>query len=149
MGYADFNEGIEIVTERDGTRHAQREPGKEICDFCCGDPEQFPIRWTYPTGLIVIAGHPVIDASCDDWAACDACHELIEKDALAALAARSLDVQIARFGPEHILGKATMSAAERAGALEHVQRHFTTWSAARTGDAYADEPAAPHGKGQQ
>src|ERR1051325_11259977 len=68
--------------------------GEPICDFCAGKP----VTWRYPcashdnaTFPAEIFGVPVTTGSISDWAACDACHALIESNDRDALAQRSLD----------------------------------------------------------
>ncbi len=66
-----------------------------ICDFCTAQTAR---PWCYPCRAFVawelpadqnILGVPVVADSPDDWAACDACHALIEAGDWEALAQRS------------------------------------------------------------
>ena len=59
-----------------------------ICDFC-SDPN---VGWRYPARsfLAYIVGG-IAGQSVGDWAACAACHDLIEKDDRSGLAAHSID----------------------------------------------------------
>jgi len=63
-----------------------------ICDFC-SNPQ---VGWRYPAQsfLAYIVGG-IAGQSVGDWAACAACHDLIEKDNRSGLAAHSIDSLIA------------------------------------------------------
>lgn len=59
-----------------------------ICDFC-SDPS---VGWRYPARTFlayIIEG--IAGQSVGDWAACVACHDLIEKDDRSGLAAHSIE----------------------------------------------------------
>lgn len=65
----------------------------EVCDFCCVQPP----TWEYPAAEMEIVGHPEMDASDDEWGACDDCHALIEAhkpDELIALVVKRQRRQI-------------------------------------------------------
>lgn len=59
-----------------------------ICDFC-SNPQ---VGWRYPAQsfLAYIVGG-IAGQSVGDWAACEACHDLIEQDDRSGLAAQSID----------------------------------------------------------
>lgn len=62
-----------------------------ICDFCCRDDS--PVAWSYPCATFndAICDDPlIISESVGDWAACEECHTLIQKNDRRALAKRSL-----------------------------------------------------------
>jgi len=67
-----------------------------VCDFC-SHPS---VGWRYPARSFVayIVGG-IAGQSVGDWAACDTCYELIEKDDRPGLAAHSIDSLI-RLHPE-------------------------------------------------
>ena len=52
-----------------------------ICDFC----SSIPVRWRYPAATFAVS----VVVFADDWAACDTCHELLERDDRDALLQRS------------------------------------------------------------
>lgn len=56
-------------------------PGQHVCDFCMTAPP----TWEYPCGWVTLTANAVFGASDDEWAACDACHDLIEAGDLDAL----------------------------------------------------------------
>jgi hypothetical protein len=66
-----------------------------VCDFCLNPHPAY----AYPAGLIEMRaeGAPIGAASSDAWAACKACHDLIEKDDRGALAERA--VTLLEFPP--------------------------------------------------
>jgi hypothetical protein len=56
-----------------------------ICDFCSSEA----VHWRYPARDFAAPGLlAFFSKSAGDWAACDACHDLIEKDERAALVER-------------------------------------------------------------
>ncbi len=61
------------------------------CDFC-SEPEP---AWSYPAATVRVVSNHVSDG---DWAACDACHDLIEAKDFNALADRSLIYYRGRYG---------------------------------------------------
>lgn len=69
-----------------------------ICDFCNGDPKDYPIEWSYDASEMSIELGGLFSMSDDAWAACEGCHELIEKRDWDELAERCLKIQTARFG---------------------------------------------------
>jgi hypothetical protein len=70
-------------TRPDGGLELEVAPGQYVCDFCL-NPN--PV-WEYSCGPIAIVGNPNIDASDDEWFACDACHRLIEEGDLEKMVA--------------------------------------------------------------
>lgn len=66
---------------------------ESICDFCSApDPS-----WRYPARtFIAFCAPPIASESVGDWAACDTCHGLIERDDRMGLARRSLDELIVK-----------------------------------------------------
>lgn len=80
----DFNRtvegGREIITPR----------GEPMCDFCL-------LRgptWEYPATLMPLKGHPLVDATDDEWGACDECHDLIEAKRIGPLVERCVNGHI-------------------------------------------------------
>ena len=64
------------------------------CDFCSAP---FP-SWRYPArSFIAYRAANLAGESVGDWAACDACHKLIEADDHEHLAQRSLDELILKY----------------------------------------------------
>jgi hypothetical protein len=63
------------------------------CDFCSAPCP----RWRYPArSFVAYRAQNLAGESVGDWAACDACHALIEADDRQHLAQRSLDELIAK-----------------------------------------------------
>lgn len=61
------------------------------CDFCSSPA----VRWSYPArdvnmGVVLGGSMPVLHNSRGDWAACDACHDLIEAGDYKSLLNRSI-----------------------------------------------------------
>lgn len=121
--------------------------GEPRCDFCLSRP----VRWTYPAAPMEITGAPVITGSDDDFAACDACHELIEAKRIGAMVERMVHVQRENLPAGSTAGRATDGnelvvrwppvAIHRRKARRNLLRFFD----ARTGPArpWPDEPG-PH-----
>ena len=69
-----------------------------VCDFCSAPGEEED-AWTYPCASfkygIEIPGYPK-GASKGEWAACQACHELIDADDYDSLLRRAVDAEIAK-----------------------------------------------------
>jgi len=66
-------------------------PGPEgpVCDFCSARGP----TWRYPvSSFVAYEVQGVVGESVGDWAACDACHALIEADQRDALVRRSLEM---------------------------------------------------------
>lgn len=59
-------------------------PKEEVCDFCLGSD---PV-WEYPAAPMEIVGGSLIDRSDDEFAACEACHELLEAHRIGPLVER-------------------------------------------------------------
>ena len=78
--------GRRIVIEDDG--HLQTDV--PICDFCLGPNP----TWEYPAVDMPIKGHPFIDRTDDEWAACEECHRLLQQHSLGALVERCCRAQI-------------------------------------------------------
>jgi hypothetical protein len=63
-----------------------------ICDFCSGQD----VKWRYPAKtFLAYITNSVAGESLGDWAACSKCHDLIEQDDRAGLAASSIESLIA------------------------------------------------------
>ncbi len=63
-----------------------------ICDFC-SSPD---VKWRYPAKtFLAYVTDLVAGESLGDWAACTKCHDLIERDDRAGLAAWSIESLIA------------------------------------------------------
>lgn len=73
--------------------------GNLLCDFCSApDP-----AWRYPArSFIAYNAANIAGESVGDWAACEACHALIEANDRPGLAQRSLDELIAKH-PEAVM----------------------------------------------
>jgi hypothetical protein len=81
-----FGRTIFEHTRPDGSVELQFAPGQLVCDFCLHpDP-----AWEYPCGPVVIVGSPNIEASDDEWAACDECRRLIEGEGNVEQIARDM-----------------------------------------------------------
>lgn len=109
-----------IVREvADGVKEISVAPGDEVCDFCLAPNP----TWEYPAGQVEIdLPHPDnINRSRDEWAACDACHDLIERGPLIRLAVRICHEQLG----DHV------HPVELAAAMNQVRR----FGDARTGEA--------------
>lgn len=78
-----------VTTLRDGRLELDIAPGQAVCDFCT-HPEP---KWEYPCGPVAIVGNDLMDASDDEWAACDRCHELIEAGDPMALVQHAVKAQ--------------------------------------------------------
>ena len=80
------------------------------CDFCT----LAGATWAYPAGPVRLRAAGCGFASDDDWAACDACHALIERGDRPALARRCAE-QLVRAGaiPAAALPGATAAAGRR------------------------------------
>lgn len=67
-----------------------------VCDFC-STPDD--VAWTYPCEDFVVAGLvPGLpnEVKVGDWAACEACHDLIEAGAWAEVGKRAVDHHVER-----------------------------------------------------
>lgn len=73
-----------------------------ICDFCSG-PEVW--WWRYPCAPFRMRGSNY--GSADDWAACDACHRLIEQDEWDEVADRMMERQFPDGSGPAFVRKAT------------------------------------------
>jgi len=68
-------------------------PTRLVCDFCCS--QNNTVAWSYPAKTFTIT-QEVADMTVDStshggWAACDACHNLIESNNRISLVERSFD----------------------------------------------------------
>jgi hypothetical protein len=88
-----------------------------ICDFCSAPHP----RWSYPCrpSVTEVAGIAVHDM--EPWAACDACHQLIQAGNRDGLARRSVETLIAS-NPEFAPERAELFAFLRCGAHERFYR---------------------------
>jgi hypothetical protein len=79
------------------------------CDFC----SQRPVRWSYPARDFIrktkIGPHALETGSRGGWAACQECHEIIQRADRGALAKRSARM-LPQFG---VLGRQERRRAER------------------------------------
>ena len=76
-----------------------------ICDFC-SDPN---VSWQYPArSFVAYVLDGIAGESVGAWAACDVCHDLIEKDDRSGLAAHSIDSLI-RVHPEFQVAREELS----------------------------------------
>jgi hypothetical protein len=111
-----------------------------ICDFCSGDPEEFPIRWSYPVGPMPVNLGGVITRSDDDWAACAECHALIEQlpKSRSQLIARIVTVQMDTYAPG-----ATMKRSDMAELIARLALHLVRFENARLGPAESESNFEP------
>jgi hypothetical protein len=76
-----------------------------VCDFC-SHPS---VGWRYPArSFVAYITDEVAGQSVGDWAACDTCHEFIENDDRAGLAAHSINSLI-RVQPEFEIAREELS----------------------------------------
>lgn len=134
----DYREGLFEYTDAEGKNRVGRKT--PICDFCCGDPEEFPIRWSYPVGFMPINLGGVMTRSDDDWGACAECHALIEQlpRSRAALLARIVTVQFDTYAPD-----TEISASDMTRLLSNLAVHIANFEAARLGPAVPEEEFQP------
>ena len=96
-----------------------------LCDFCLAPNP----TWGYPAkdfvDFVAVEGNDVLVSTSDGtWAACEVCHDLIEKGNQAALLSRSLD---------KLVGQVPMEEARRMVADVHAK-----FFASRCGPAYRE-----------
>ena len=86
--------------ERCGVLSYEQLVVQVVCDFCSRAQEEGEVFWTYPCANFIYPVSPPTDVpsggSMGGWAACDACHELIEALDLDTLARRSVDADLHR-----------------------------------------------------
>lgn len=63
-------------------------PADEVCDFCSSPS----VAWSYPARDVSVPS--AWWTSRGGWAACDGCHDLIEKGDWSALARKSVDTMV-------------------------------------------------------
>jgi hypothetical protein len=85
------------------------------CDFC---DREMPGVWRYPARDIRLA----VGESTGDWAACEECHALLEKDDRRGLLERALAIMIRKPEIRETLGR-DARAVMRMG-LEHIHGKF-------------------------
>jgi hypothetical protein len=83
-----------------------------LCDFCSSpDP-----TWEYPArSFVAYTAGPVTGESVGSWAACEACHRLIEANDRVGLVARAMS-RVRELGPE--------AARALRGCLHDLQARF-------------------------
>jgi hypothetical protein len=101
--------------------HRRTAPAQQDeCDFCSA-----PARWRYPCCDFEFVVRPrVLFVSADYWAACDRCHEYVERGALGALA--------------NVVARQFIPLATRAERLRQVATILNCWrqfTASRLGPA--------------
>lgn len=103
------------------------------CDFCC---QVGGIEWSYPAGLVDLSSlhNPAAGYSDTHWAACAACHALIEADDVAGLVERILAVQMEMAGMTVDQMPEAIRVDSRLALTEHIEK----FKAARTGPALAE-----------
>lgn len=113
----------------DGTKVLEVAPGQEVCDFCL-TPEP---TWEYPCGPMSFPSmHPDdVNASDDEWAACDTCHELIEGGYMMRLAQHMVRTQAG-------IAKTDLANEGRATAIAIMM--IEKFLAARQGEARPFQP---------
>ena len=100
-----------------------------ICDFC----SKPSVKWTYPAADFVSLS--TMWGSAGDWAACNACHDLIEAGDRKGLTARSVDGYF-KYGPNLLPDNTTTRALlNREISLLH-----TVFMEARTGAVHPEVP---------
>jgi hypothetical protein len=72
-----------------------------MCDFCLS-PD---VKWEYPATRMPLVGHPLINESTGEWAACDGCKELIDAHKLGPLVERSIRGQQEAARPDNAYTK--------------------------------------------
>lgn len=106
-----------------------------ICDFC-SDPD---VRWRYPTRSFwaYIVGS-VAGESVGDWAACERCHDLIERGNPDSLAAKSV---------ERLIGVHPEVREVREDLFREVTRLHRSFFACRSGrpQSTSTEPQSDNG----
>lgn len=109
-------------------------PEEVVCDFCIV-PLNRETVWTYPCESFRPSGYQIpgrlIQTSVTDWAACEACHALIEQQAWDALAKRSVD---------HFPERAEMSRAHRRQTMKQLKTLYLEFSRHRRGPPYQMPP---------
>lgn len=108
-------------------------PVDAVCDFCCSNPPS----WEYPAARMEIIGHPAIDASDDEWAACGVCHGFLEAHDLEALIEFIVATQRRVMAIRRAEG---MDMVEPPKFTEAVRRNVLRFMDARTGPPRAWTP---------
>jgi hypothetical protein len=62
------------------------EASTPVCDFCLS-PD---VRWEFPATNMPLKGHPLINESEGEWAACDGCKDLVAAHKLGPLVERCI-----------------------------------------------------------
>lgn len=76
-------------------------PTDPVCDFCLlPQPE-----WEFPAAPLQLVGHPLVDWSDDEWAACTACKELVEAGKIGELVERSIKGHTEAQRPGYVVTK--------------------------------------------
>jgi hypothetical protein len=101
------------------------EPTEPVCDFCLVTRP----TWEYPAERMPLLGHPLVDESEGEWAACDECHALIDAHKLQELIDRCIKAQIEAETPGYVVSPALYIMRRK--LRENLLRFFD----ARTGPA--------------
>lgn len=123
----EYLEGTHIEVDERGGRHLVRD--NPICDFCLAENP----TWSYPASPMNIELRGAIDATQDDWAACDRCHELLERKDWRTLAVHCLETQAKRFKDGEKIMPILNNPTLRTKALARLVVHFLDFEEHRTG----------------
>lgn len=141
MDHKKFEKDLQYYIDDEGKQRVERET--PICDFCCGDPEEFPIKWSYPTGEMPIDLSGPICASDDNWGACDECHKLIKHmtetwSDRTPLMARIIRVQFERFSPNGMKDFVEMEMLDQVKFISDLNNLLHQWHKARLGPPFPE-----------
>jgi hypothetical protein len=99
-----------------------------ICDFCLApDPP-----WTYPAAPMELDS-AIFDASVDDFAVCDDCHQLIAAGDVAGLTLRIVQLQQVHVPPGTVIDGGLVTYPPQLIALERAKFNVLRFMDARTG----------------
>lgn len=99
-----------VTTRTDDGEIIEAFPGQGVCDFCLSTA----VAFEHDAGRTVVDSGNQTHVSTDAWNACAPCHDLIEADDLAGLAARAVEGIVTRQDePGVIDGAALVSILEQ------------------------------------
>lgn len=132
----DEADDYEIYVDEQGRRRARPRDHAIRCDFCLATLA-VPDCWTYPAAPMEIVGPEgrPYQASDDDWAACQTCHELIAGSRIGELVERMVAEHPRNF-PETEARVYPPVSLRRRWARENLLRFMD----ARTGPPHHGEP---------
>lgn len=105
----------DISVDEDGSITVSAVPGTEVCDFCA---DLHPV-WSYPCADLMF---DEANGSLGNWAACQACSELIELDDYKALGQRTVDEWFRINDLESQRPKLEAGAARQTANTQHLFR---------------------------